>query len=93
MAYYCFVNFGWPPSRYDSLPYGEKLLVTRFALKAMDDERKDLEVIRIYLKDEFFEELLDYIEKEDYCGINKLFDIYGCIYRDARFYDGKDAGI
>lgn len=37
-----------------------------FDMEVMDDERKDFEVIRIYLKDEFFEELLDYIEKEDY---------------------------
>ena len=37
-----------------------------FDMEVMDDERKDLEVIRIYLKDEFFEELLYYIEKEDY---------------------------
>ena len=20
-AYYCFVNMGWPPSKYESLPY------------------------------------------------------------------------
>lgn len=36
-AYYCFVNLGWPPSRYDGLPYREKLLVTEFVLKSIRD--------------------------------------------------------
>ena len=33
VAYYCFVNLGWAPSRYDVLPSREKRLVTEFALK------------------------------------------------------------
>lgn len=39
MAYYCFVNLGWPPSQYDKLPHREKLLVTEFALKSMKDQK------------------------------------------------------
>ena len=42
-AYYCFVNLGWPPSQYDALPTREKLLVTQFALKSMEDQRKEIE--------------------------------------------------
>ena len=36
-AYYCFVNLGWPPSKYDDLPYREKVLVTNFCMKSMRD--------------------------------------------------------
>lgn len=39
-AYYCFVNLGWPPSKFDRLPFREKLLVTEFALKSMADQKK-----------------------------------------------------
>lgn len=43
-AYYCFVNLGWPPSQYDSLPSGEKQLVSVFALRDMvnraEEEKK-----------------------------------------------------
>jgi hypothetical protein len=45
-AYYCFVNLGWPPSQYDRLPYGEKLLVTQFALKAINDQREAEEKLK-----------------------------------------------
>ena len=27
MAYYCFVNLGWPPSKYADLPYRERVLI------------------------------------------------------------------
>ena len=40
MAYYCFVNLGWPPSQYDALPPREKLLVAEFAMKSMRDNQK-----------------------------------------------------
>lgn len=39
-AYYCFVNLGWPPSQYDTLPHREKRLVTEFALKSMRDQKE-----------------------------------------------------
>lgn len=29
-AYYCFVNLGWPPSKYEALPYRERFLISRF---------------------------------------------------------------
>ena len=40
MAYYCFVNLGWTPSKYDGLPPREKYLVTRFALKSMEENKR-----------------------------------------------------
>lgn len=40
VAYYCFVNLGWAPSRYDALPSREKRLVTEFALKSMRDQKE-----------------------------------------------------
>ena len=40
VAYYCFVNLGWPPSQYDGLPEREKALVAEFALKAMHDQKE-----------------------------------------------------
>ena len=46
VAYYCFVNLGWPPSRYDSLPYREKLMVTAFAAKAMRDLKEQNDKIQ-----------------------------------------------
>ncbi len=43
VAYYCFVNHGWPPSQYDSLPAGEKRLVTVFALRDMINRAEEQE--------------------------------------------------
>ncbi|OUO34708.1 hypothetical protein B5F88_15520 [Flavonifractor sp. An306] len=40
VAYYCFVNLGWPPSQYNNLPPREKRLVAEFAIKSMEDEKK-----------------------------------------------------
>lgn len=40
VAYYCFVNLGWPPSQYNNLPPREKRLVAEFAIKNMEDEKK-----------------------------------------------------
>ena len=39
-AYYCFVNLGWPPSKYAGLPLRERLLVTEFALKDMQSRKR-----------------------------------------------------
>ena len=38
-AYYCFINLGWPPSKYNELPFREKLLVTEFVLKALKEQK------------------------------------------------------
>lgn len=35
IAYYCFINLGWPPSQYDNLPEREKILVAQMAQKEM----------------------------------------------------------
>lgn len=40
VAYYCFVNLGWPPSKYNNLPPEEKALVMVFALRSMDEAKK-----------------------------------------------------
>ena len=32
-AYYCFVNHGWPPSKYSALPYRERALIAEFIHK------------------------------------------------------------
>ena len=32
-AYYCFVNLGWPPSKYEQLPFRERELITQFIRK------------------------------------------------------------
>ena len=40
VAYYCFVNLGWAPSRYDVLPSREKRLVTEFALKRTSAQKE-----------------------------------------------------
>lgn len=46
VAYYCFVNLGWPPSQYDGLPPREKRLVTEFALKSMKDQKEAQEKMK-----------------------------------------------
>ena len=40
VAYYCFVNLGWPPSKFNNLPFLEKKLVTAFALRAMRTQKE-----------------------------------------------------
>jgi hypothetical protein len=37
------VNLGWPPSKYESLPYRERLLVVEFALKAMKTQKEEMD--------------------------------------------------
>ena len=41
-AYYCFVNHGWPPSKYEALPYRERVLVSVMIEKEMRS-RKNIE--------------------------------------------------
>lgn len=40
IAYYCFVNFGWPPSKYEELSFREKVLVAQFAAKESSERKK-----------------------------------------------------
>ena len=35
VAYYCFVNLGWPPSRYADVPYRERLPVAAVVRQEM----------------------------------------------------------
>ena len=39
-AYYCFVNLGWPPSKYAQLPYRERLLISAFIQKEISARRE-----------------------------------------------------
>lgn len=39
-AYYCFVNFGWPPSKYSNLPYRERCLIAEFIRKEIKSRDK-----------------------------------------------------
>ena len=39
-AYYCFVNLGWPPSKFNDLPYYEKRLVILFVLRELISRKK-----------------------------------------------------
>lgn len=40
IAYYCFVNLGWPPSKYAKLPYRERVLVAQFVKREIDSRPK-----------------------------------------------------
>ena len=40
IAYYCFVNLGWPPSKYEALPYRERLLVAAMVCKEINSRPK-----------------------------------------------------
>ena len=46
MAYYCFINLGWPPSKYLDLPYRERLLVAEFAIRDMKNRKEEQEKAR-----------------------------------------------
>ena len=40
VAYYCFVNLGWPPSKYAALPYRERVLIAQFVMKETKSREK-----------------------------------------------------
>lgn len=40
VAYYCFVNLGWPPSKYAALPYRERLLISEFVDREIKARKK-----------------------------------------------------
>ena len=46
VAYFCFTNLGWSPSRYESLPPREKLLVAEFSLKYLHDQKAITDKLR-----------------------------------------------
>ncbi len=33
LAYYCFINHGWPPSQFAELPFRERILIKVFVDK------------------------------------------------------------
>lgn len=40
VAYYCFINLGWPPSKYAALPLRERLLIAQFVRREIESRRK-----------------------------------------------------
>lgn len=40
IAYYCFENWGWPPSKYLALPTRERALVAEFCRRSAQSRRK-----------------------------------------------------
>ena len=40
VAYYCFVNLGWPPSKYAALPYRARLLIAEFVDREITARKK-----------------------------------------------------
>ena len=46
LAYYMFVEHGWSPSQFDSLPRREKILVSLFAQKEVEERKKRLEAVK-----------------------------------------------
>lgn len=40
IAYYCFINLGWPPSKYEKLPYEERVLIAAMVNKEMASRPK-----------------------------------------------------
>lgn len=40
VAYYCFINLGWPPSKYAALPYRERLLIAEFVDREIKSRKK-----------------------------------------------------
>lgn len=49
-AYYCFVNLGWPPSKFDALPYRERRLVQLFVLRELNSRKKEQEAAQANVK-------------------------------------------
>lgn len=40
LAYYCFVNFGWEPSKLDALSLREKVLISIFIQEEIESRKK-----------------------------------------------------
>lgn len=38
-AYYCFVNLGWPPSKYEQLPFRERVLIVEFIKREIESRK------------------------------------------------------
>ena len=42
VAYYCFINLGWEPSKYAAMPYRERLLISKFVEKELESRQKEV---------------------------------------------------
>lgn len=45
VAYYCFVNLGWPPSKYANMKFTERALIAEFVNKDIQKRLKEQEKI------------------------------------------------
>lgn len=46
MAYYCFVNLGWPPSKYANMEFPERALIAEFVNKDIRQRKKEQEEVK-----------------------------------------------
>lgn len=46
VAYYCFVNLGWPPSRYADMDFPERALIAEFVNRDICQRKKEQEEIK-----------------------------------------------
>ncbi len=46
MAYYCFVNLGWPPSKYANMQFPERALIAEFVNKDIRRRKQEQEEMK-----------------------------------------------
>lgn len=40
VAYYCFINLGWPPSKYANLPFRERALIAEMVARELRSRKE-----------------------------------------------------
>lgn len=45
-AYYCFVNLGWPPSKYANMDFLERALIGEFINRDIRERKKEQDEIK-----------------------------------------------
>lgn len=50
LAYYCFVNRHWPPSKYTQLPYRERVLIAEFIHREVEAREKQAKRLKGHRK-------------------------------------------
>lgn len=48
VAYYCFINLGWPPHKYSKLPFRERSLIAEFVARELARREKEQKNARNY---------------------------------------------
>lgn len=46
VAYYCFVNLGWPPSKYAKMKFSERALIAEFVNRDIRQRKEEQEKIK-----------------------------------------------